>query len=68
MWLPTPIYEALPTVYVVVGALLLGGVFYMGFSGLMSFVYAGLGAVCIIAGAALYQGRKKARLSRTDKS
>jgi len=68
MWLPAPLYEALPTAYVIVGALLLGGAFYVGFDGSMSIAYAGLGAICILAGIIVRQRRSKIRQSRIDES
>jgi hypothetical protein len=68
MWLPLPIYEALPTAYVVIGTLLLGGVSYIGFYGPMSFVYAGLGVVSVLSGITIRRRRSQARQSRTDES
>ena len=68
MWLPSPIYEALPTAYVVIGTLLLGGVFYVGFHGPMTLVYAGLGVVSVLSGITIRQRRSQARQSRTDQS
>jgi hypothetical protein len=68
MWLPAPIYEALPTAYVVIGTLLLGGVSYVGFHGPMSFVYAGLGVISVLSGITVRQRRSQARQSRTDES
>ena len=68
MWLPKPIYEALPTAYVVIGTLLLGGVFYVGFHGPMTFVYTGLGVVSVLSGITIRQRRSQARQSRTDQS
>ncbi len=66
MQLPSPIHEALPTAYVVIGALLLGGVYYVGFYGPMTFVYSGLGVVSVLSGITIRQRRSQARQSRTD--
>jgi len=66
MWLSPPVYEALPTAYVIIGALLLGGVYYVGFHGPMSFVYSGLGVVSVLAGIAVRQRRNQARRARAD--
>lgn len=65
MWLPSPIYEALPTAYVVVGVLLLGGVSYVGFDGSRSLLYAGLGVVCILTGIMLGRRRKQTRIDKS---
>ena len=66
MWLPPPIYEALPTVYMIIGALILGGVYYVGFNGPTSFAYAGLGVFSVLAGIAVRQRRSRAKQTRTD--
>ncbi len=68
MRLPTFVYEALPTAYVVIGILLLCGVFYVGFYDQMSFVYAGLGVAAVLAGIVVRQRRSQARQSVAGKS
>jgi hypothetical protein len=68
MRLPAPIYEALPTAYVVIGTLLLGGVSYVGFHDQMSFVYAGLGVAAVLSGIVVRQRRSQARQSRAGES
>lgn len=49
MWLPEPLYKALPTLYAVMGACFIVGVFYLGFDAPMSPVYLGMGLVSILA-------------------
>lgn len=49
MWLPEPIYRALPTLYAVMGACFIVGVFYLGFDAPMSPVYLGMGLVSVLA-------------------
>ena len=68
IWLPAPIYEALPAAHVVIGTLLLGGVSYVGFHGPMSFVYAGLGIVSVLSGITIRRRRSQVRQSRADES
>lgn len=52
----------------IIGALLLGGAFYVGFDGSTSIAYAGLGVVSILAGIVVRQRRKNLRQSRIDES
>lgn len=49
MWLPEPIYKALPTLYAAMGACFIVGVFYLGFDAPMSPVYLGMGLFSILA-------------------
>lgn len=49
MWLPTPVYKSLPTLYATMGALFILGVFYIGLDAPMSPVYLALGLVSILA-------------------
>ena len=39
MWLPEPVYKSLPTLYALMGALFIIGVFYVGLDAPMSPVY-----------------------------
>ena len=50
MWLPKPLYEALPAIYVVVGVLFLCGAAYLSFVHEAAAAYAGIGTVCILGG------------------
>jgi len=68
MWLPQPVYEALPTAYVIIGALLLAGAFYVGLNGPTTLLYAGLGMVSILCGVTVHALRKQSRQSRSDES
>ncbi len=54
MWLPTPLYEALPFLYVSVGSLLIAGVAYVGFDVRSAMFYFSLGVSCILFGLLLY--------------
>ena len=67
MWLPPPIYEALPTVYVIIGVLILSGVYYVGFHEPTSFFYAALGVLSVLAGIAVRQRRNQAKQTRANK-
>ena len=54
MWLPTPLYEALPFLYVSVGSLLIAGVAYIGFDVTSAAFYFSLGVACVLFGLLLY--------------
>jgi hypothetical protein len=49
MWLPKPIYKALPVMYALVGVLFIMGAIYLDLRDPMSPVYLALGAVSIAA-------------------
>jgi len=49
MWLPKPVYKALPVTYALVGVLFIMGAFYLDLQYPMSPVYLALGAVSIAA-------------------
>ena len=64
MWLPTPVYESLPYVYVVIGILLISGATYIGIETGESSVYLGAGAVSVLSGILVYVRRATARSNR----
>ena len=61
MWLPKPIYEALPVIYMAIGAIFLAGAVYLGFSHPAAVAYAGIGIVCILTGIFIRELRQEAR-------
>ncbi|MDJ0711103.1 MAG: hypothetical protein QNJ14_11960 [Woeseiaceae bacterium] len=63
MWLPTPLYEALPFLYVSVGSLLIAGVAYIGFDVRSASFYFSLGVACVLFGLLLYYIRYVHRTS-----
>lgn len=68
MWLPASVYEALPKLYVIIGALLLGGACYVGLHGPTTLFYAGLGIASILCGITVHVRRKQSRQARSDES
>lgn len=62
MWIPKPIYEALPYFYLVVGALSLAASMYVnhGYWPLIGF---GLGLFCLVAGLVVLLKRRDSRRS-----
>lgn len=59
MWLPTPVYKFIPTLYAAMGACFILGVFYVGLDAPNSPIYLGLGLVSILAsiGVSLFRGK-----------
>ena len=49
MWLPKPVYRALPVTYALMGVLFIMGAIYLDIRDPMSPVYLGLGALSIAA-------------------
>jgi hypothetical protein len=73
MWLPKPVYKALPVTYALVGVLFIMGAVYLDLQDPMSPIYLGLGAVSIAASitvsywrATYPGGRLKAKSDRSQ--
>ena len=58
MWLPTPLYEALPYLYVLGGVLFIGGTLYIGVSHPNAPLYIVCGLVSIVYGALVFGWRQ----------
>jgi hypothetical protein len=65
MWLPTPIYEALPYLYVLGGVLFFSGTLYIGLSAPGALLYLACGAISIAYGVFIFVKRQQYR-SRTS--
>ena len=61
MWLPKPLYDALPAIYVLVGVLFVSGAIYLGFVHEAAPAYAGIGAVCVLSGLLVRKLREQSR-------
>jgi uncharacterized membrane protein len=61
MWLPTPIYERVPQFWLLLGLLFMSSGTYLGFDYKLSFVYFGVGLVCIVWSVAVYVKRSRYR-------
>ncbi|HSD69941.1 MAG TPA: hypothetical protein VLB07_10320, partial [Woeseiaceae bacterium] len=70
MWLPGPLYESLPYLYVGCGALMLVGTIYLGVGTAGTPYYFLIGLLSIIGGVVIYLRRMSARqkTSETDLS
>ena len=58
MWLPTPVYEALPYLYVLGGVLFISGTLYIGLQHPNAVLYIGCGLISIISGAFVFAKRQ----------
>ncbi len=65
MWLPTPVYKALPTAYAAIGLAFILGVLYAGPDAPLASFYLGMGAVSILASITVSIWRSKHKNSRT---
>lgn len=57
MWIPTPVYEALPYLYVLGGVLFISGTMYIGFGAPGALLYVGCGLLSSIYGAVILAKR-----------
>lgn len=48
MWLPTPLYERIPQFWLLLGLLFMSSGTYLGFDYSLSFLYFGVGFICVI--------------------
>ena len=65
MWLPEPVYRALPTAYAVIGVAFILGVLYVGPDHPQGPVYLGLGVVSMLAAVTVSVWRGRHRENRT---
>lgn len=68
MWLPTPIYEALPYAYVIGGVLFISGTLYLGLHHPAAPLYVTCGLVSIVAGIFVFGKRQFFRQKSSSKS
>ena len=66
MWLPEPIYECLPYLYLVIGALFVSGAIYIGVGTAGTPYYFALGILSILGGVVIYLRRSTSRRHRSD--
>jgi hypothetical protein len=65
MWLPEPIYESLPYLYVVCGALILSSAIYVGIGAAAGPYYILAGVLSILGGVVIYLRRMTARKNKS---
>jgi hypothetical protein len=61
MWLPTPVYERIPQFWLLIGLLFMSSGLYLGFDYDLSFVYFGVGAICVVWSALIFVKRLRYR-------
>lgn len=61
MWLPGPLYEALPYVYIVGGVLFIAGTVYLGLDASGAPLYISCGLISIMSGVFVFLRRQMAR-------
>ncbi len=61
MWLPGPIYESLPYLYILGGVLFISGTLYMGVTSTGATLYIACGLISIVYGAYILKMRLDAR-------
>ncbi len=61
MWLPGPIYESLPYLYIVGGVLFICGTLYLGVGTNGAALYIACGLISIVYGAYIFKLRQDAR-------
>lgn len=61
MWLPTPIYERVPQFWFLLGLLFMTSGTYLGFEYSLSFVYFGVGFICVIWAVCVFVMRSRSR-------
>ena len=61
MWIPTPIYEALPYLYILGGVLFVSGTMYIGIHAPGAPLYIGCGLISIVYGAIIFAKRQAYR-------
>jgi hypothetical protein len=61
MWLPTPLYERVPQFWLLLGLLFMISGLYLGLEYNMAFLYVGVGAACVLWGAAVVAWRRRYR-------
>lgn len=67
MRLPPPLYERIPQFWLLLGLLFMSSGTYLGFDYSLSFVYFGVGIVCIIWSVAVFVKRSRYRTDPTRK-
>ena len=61
MWLPTQFYERVPQSWFLLGLLFVSNGVYLGFENTMSFIYTGVGALCVVWSSAILVKRSRFR-------
>jgi hypothetical protein len=66
MWIPGPIYESLPYLYIIGGVLFISGTIYIGLDTVAAPLYIACGLISIVYGAVVFS-KRQARRQKTAK-
>ena len=66
MWIPTPVYEALPYLYILGGVLFVSGTLYIGITAPGATLYIACGLISIVYGAVIFAKRQHYRNQSAD--
>lgn len=61
MWIPRPLYEALPALYIAIGAAMILLLVYLAEASLQAILYGGIAVACLAAGPIVRRTRASAR-------
>lgn len=61
MWIPRPVYEALPAIYVAIGVAMIVLLVYLAEASLQAILYGGIAVACLAAGPIVHRTRVSAR-------
>lgn len=68
MWLPAPLYESLPYLYVLGGVLFISGTLYIGVNTPAAPLYMACGLISIVYGTYIFKRRYESRRTSVDPS
>ena len=63
MWIPGPLYESLPYLYILGGVLFISGTLYVGVTTPGGSLYVACGLICIVYGVVVFVRRQAYRAS-----
>jgi len=61
MWIPRPVYEVVPALYVAVGIAMIVLLVYLAEASLQATLYGGIAVACLVAGPVVHRIRASAR-------
>lgn len=61
MWLPAPLYESLPYIYILIGTLFISGTLYIGVTAPGATLYFACGLINVVYGAVVFVLRQMCR-------
>ena len=68
MWIPTPLYERIPLLWLLLGLLFMSSGMYLGFDYELTLLYFGTGVFCVVWGARIVVMRHVYRNKPQDPS